>query len=172
MGLPYRVRQFLSTLFERPAPELLREARAALEPRLWALFQQLPRAEQAHALQVFQDLRAEGQHQPDLLAAALLHDIGKIRAPLSVLEKVAVVITKCLAPELARRWGQGTPAGWRRSYAVAAQHAAWGAEIVRSAGGSSTLAELIARHHEPPPEENSTSTGRLLAALQTADDLN
>lgn len=172
MTIAYRVRQFLSTLFERPDPELRRQARATLQPPLWALFQQLPPPEQAHALQVYQDLKSDGQRQPDLLAAALLHDIGKIRAPLSVYEKVVVVLAKWLVPRPARQWGQGAPTGWRRPFAVAQQHPAWGAELVRSAGASATLTELIARHHEPPLEENSTSTARLLAALQTADDMN
>ncbi len=98
---------------------------------------------------------AAGHTDPDLLAAALLHDVGKIRTHFFLPEKVLVVLVKAGAPRLYRRWGSGPAGGWRRPFAVSVQHPAWGAEMVAAAGGSPLTVELIRRHAESPIRENA-----------------
>lgn len=164
----YRVSQFVQAAFSRPAPGDADLAARYLPPSLHAHFARLSRAEQAHALTVLRTLLRQGHGDPDLLAAALLHDIGKGRAPLRLMDRVLVVLAHAFVPHLAARWCEGEPAGWRRPFVVAAHHAEWGGAMVRQAGGSPTLAELIRRHHDPIPSA-STPADSLLKALQAAD---
>jgi hypothetical protein len=115
---------------------------------------------------VLERLLADGQTDADLLTAALLHDAGKVRARLSVWERVVIVLGKKLFAGHVKGWGEGEARGLRRPFVVAAQHAAWGAELALAAGASPRTVELIRRH-----QEQSGQTDALLRALQAADDL-
>ena len=53
-------------------------AAAMLAPPQFAAFRRLPAADQRHAAAVLRLLLAEGARDPDLLVAALLHDLGKV----------------------------------------------------------------------------------------------
>jgi putative nucleotidyltransferase with HDIG domain len=107
--------------------------------------------EQAHSLAVFRRLQDQGETDRDLLAAALLHDVGKSRCLLRLWERVFIVLARGLAPRRARLWGQGAPRGWRRSLVVAEQHPEWGAQMAQKAGATTRTLELIRRHQEKIP---------------------
>jgi len=159
----YRARQFLQALTARPGVEDLARARAVLGPDLYDLFLRLRPPEQVHALRVFRALRASGEVEPDLLAAGLLHDIGKSPLPLRLFDRVAVVLGQALLPVRARAWGAGDPSGWRRGFVVACRHAEWGATMVDQSGGSQRLVTLVREHQDGFPANAD------LAALQAAD---
>jgi hypothetical protein len=125
--------------------------------------------EQAHALRVFHKLVNEGYTQPDLLAAALLHDVGKVRSPLKPLERAVAVLAKKLSPSISEIIGQGRPRGWNTGIVVAEQHAAWGSEMAAAAGASSLTVELIARHQDEDLSGLSEEIQEYLAALQRVD---
>jgi hypothetical protein len=163
----YRASQFLHAVLDRPAPGDADLLRTHLPASLHALFARLSPAEQAHALAVLRTLMRQGHSDPALLAAALVHDVGKTRAPLHLMDRVLVVLADRLIPP-ARRWSQGAPSGWRRPFVVTAQHAAWGEAMLIKAGATATLAELVGRHHDPLLVP-STPIDHLLAALQAAD---
>jgi hypothetical protein len=169
----YRSRQFWQALKPIPALEDLKIARAMLAPARWALFKRLPPGEQAHSLRVLRALLERGESDPDLLVAALLHDAGKLRAPLRLWERIFIVVGKALFPERAARWGLGPPRGWRRAFVVAAQHPAWGAQLAAQAGASPLAVALIHRHQERIPVAEEPSASRetsLLLKLQALDD--
>lgn len=172
MDAIYRFRQGLRALASwlQPVDDTLAEA--YLSPPLFALFAQMRRVERQHSIRVLQALRQDGYRQPDLLAAALLHDVGKIHTDFYLLEKVLVVLVKALCATLYYRWGSGPARGWRRPFVVSVQHPIWGAEMVAEAGGSPLAVELIRRHADPPPAAPVTDADHLLLALQTADDHN
>lgn len=172
MSAYYRFRQGIRALGAWVVPVDDRLAQTVLDPRLYALFLRMRRSERQHSLRVLQDLTAQGHTQPDLLAAALLHDVGKIRTPFYLPEKVLVVLVKAIAPDLYRRWGSGCAHGWRRPFAVSVQHPAWGAKMVAEAGGSPLAVELIRRHQDILSGAPQNEADRLLAALQAVDDLN
>lgn len=168
-----RVGQFFHYLRNSPLADAeLAEARQVLTPPLAALFVRLTPGEQAHSLGVLRAVRAAaaGRELPvGLQQAALLHDVGKTRAPIGLLGRVAVVVGRWLLPGAARRWGQGEPAGWRRPFVTAARHAEWGAELCAQAGADPLAVRLVARHQDPAPVEAAAEDG-WLRLLQRADD--
>ncbi len=166
----YRLRQFWRAIRARPQKNDLDLVRKTLSPRQMGLFQNMQSAEKAHAIEVLKKLKQRGEDHPDLLVAALLHDVGKIRYPLTAWERALVVLVQASSPERARRWGRGRPKGWRRPFVVAAQHPYWGAQIAAESGVSPLVINLIWRHQEPPSSIPNTLEDRLLRTLQAADD--
>ena len=164
----YRATQFLQALLARPAADDARLAADHLPPALGALYNGMSRAEQSHSLAVLRALLRQGQTDPDLLAAALLHDVGKTRAPLHLFGRVLVVLAQRLAPGAAQAWSNGGPHGWRRPFVVAARHAEWGAEMLEQAGASPCLVGMVRQHHASLPR-GGTEADRQLGALQAAD---
>jgi hypothetical protein len=169
----YRVRQFLWHLRRAPlSPAELEEVRQVLPPGLEACFGRLSPGEQAHGLRVLRTVSA-GAHpyaaQPELLQAALLHDLGKTVAPLNVFERTWAVLARWLLPAAAARWGRGPARGWRRAFVAAACHPGWGAELAAQAGAAPLVAALI-RRHQTPLAAARTPEDEMLAVLQAADD--
>lgn len=169
MTLAYRTTQFLRSL--RAHAELGDLARSwpFLTPRQRQLFLKLPSADQLHGLRVLDQLLDAGERDPDLLAAAQLHDIGKLRRPLRLWERVFVVLARAVHPG----WLSSAPgldgAGWRQALAVGHWHPAWGAAMLRKAGASPRLIELVERH-QGPIDSPSNEIERLLVRLQQADN--
>ena len=165
--LAYRTRQFWNAL-----PGLRRRVETGmllphLTPSQIILFRRMQSSEQTHAHQILQQLKGTGQTDPDLLVAALLHDVGKILHPLSILDRVVIVLGKRFFRQRARRWGEGVPSQLRRPFVVAAHHPEWGAALAAQAGASSRAVDLI-RHHQNNPSIDDP----LLAVLRSADDEN
>lgn len=172
MSAVYRFRQGVRALVAwlQPVDDAL--ARQYLKPPLYELYRHMRRSERQHSLRVLRDLLAAGHTHPDLLAAALLHDVGKSRARFSLPEKVLVVLVKATAPRYYRAWSNGPARGWRLPFAVSEQHPAWGAEMAAAAGASPLTVKLIRLHAEAlsgPPRDDAE---RLLLALQEVDDRN
>ena len=188
MRFIYRARQYWHALIDSPAPEDLEQARRILPTPLMDLFMQLQGSEQVHSLRIHERLQEQNEVNKDLLVAALLHDVGKIRYPLHLWERVLIVVSNSLFPEIVKTWGQGEPRGWRRSFVVAEQHPAWGAEMAAKAGASLMAVALIRRHQEKPAnqivkgdhandmlsgqpaEESTLLEDRLLSRLQNLDN--
>jgi putative nucleotidyltransferase with HDIG domain len=164
----YRASQFLRALLAQPAAEDARLVADYLPPALRPLFDRMSRAEQSHSLAVLRALLRQDQTDPDLLAAALLHDVGKTRAPLRLLDRVLVVLAQRVAPSAAQAWSNGAPRAWKRPFVVATRHAEWGAETLAQAGASLRLVDMVRQHHVSLPPCGGEAD-RMLAALQTAD---
>ncbi len=172
MSAAYRFRQGVRALvaWARPVDDVL--ARAHLAPPLYALYRRMRRSERQHSLRVLRDLLAAGHTHPDLLAAALLHDVGKSGVRFSLLEKVLVVLVRAFAPRRYRAWSNSQAHGWRLPFAVSGQHPVWGAEMAERAGASPLTVALIRRHAGPSPDPPRDETERLLLALRAFDDRN
>ncbi len=174
MRLCYRARQFWLALSTHPTPAELEQAQAVLSTEQMALFRQLQPGEQAHALHMLSALQAQGETEADLLVAALLHDVGKQLCPLRVWERVAIVLVQAISPALAQRWGELAVEGcrgWRKPFIVAAQHPAWGAELVLQTGTPALAVALIRRHQSPVPADSNQWEDTLLRKLQAVDEI-
>ena len=135
-----------------------------------ALFGRFSLSDQQHSYQVFHKLRSAGHNHPALLAAALLHDVGKTRAPLSAWERSLVVLVGVFWPGKMAAWGQGEPQGRRRPFVVKWQHPAWGAAMTEAAGSHPLTVTLIRRHQDSLPATAVAEEDKLLRLLQWADD--
>jgi len=107
--LPYRAKQLKFALFTSYKKEHIEFARKYLSIKELALFDQLPRYEKKHAVQVAKHLLADahGKFNIDerkLAKLALLHDIGKAATKLSVVDKVLLVILNRYFPKLTASW--------------------------------------------------------------------
>ena len=111
-----RLRQGIRSLLAPLLPLDLTPARAILSDAQFTLFRQLRRDEQLHALRVLATVREQPGETPLALArAALLHDVGKLRYPLSVFGKTWAVLLRDIWPRAAARWGAGGRVEfWRR----------------------------------------------------------
>ena len=161
----YRLRQFWQAVTAKPGNQDLELAHEYLSPPLMALFTQMQKSEQMHSISVFQDLLSHGEENPDLLIAALLHDVGKIKHPLSLFERIEIVIGTALFPKQSKKWGKSQPQGWKRPFVIAQNHPQWGAETVKNAGASKQTVEIIRRHHETITQENTKKTDNTLEIL-------
>ena len=165
----YRTRQFGQALLARTLSEAeLVQIRSMLTSEQMILFSHLQPSEQCHSLRVLKTLQSAGESHPDLFIAALLHDIGKVRYPLHLWQRVIIVVAKAIMPNRAKAWGKNQPQGWRLPFVVAAQHPAWGADFAHNAGVS-PLASILIRKHQNSILLGNNLESRLLAALQKAD---
>ena len=172
MGLSYRVQQFFRVLFAQPDPASSDDVLAVLGAPLTGLFNQMLPSDQAHALRVYSSLKERGNTDTDLLAAALLHDIGKFIHKPTIFDRIVVVLANLILPGKVVEWGEAEPVGWRRPFSIARQHAAWGADLVASHGATPRLVELIRRHQEPPNMNSESELDRMLTDLHQADSEN
>jgi hypothetical protein len=167
--LPYRILQFFDNLISRILPIDLSLARDFLPRPLFELFLQMDRADQAHSLRVFKALRLEGEEHEDLLAAALLHDVGKAIIRPALWQRVLVVLAAPVVKDRLQDMS-GLPArGWRKGFVIAAAHPRWGAELVGQAGGSKRLVLLIRYHQSNDLNDLPADEVYLVRRLQNVD---
>ncbi len=124
------------------------------------LFESMSRADQQHSLRVCRGLLARECRDSDMLAAALLHDVGKADGRVPFWTRPVIVIGKHTAPGLLTRLAisplntntehTGTKkARWRRALGYAWWHAEYGAKLAAAAGLSERAVLYIRTHHQP-----------------------
>lgn len=168
-----QVRQQLGFVQPLSAEEYVEVAHWLPEKAL-SLFKTMSAADQRHSLRVCRGLQERGCVEEDMLAAALLHDVGKAGGRVPFWTRPAIVLGKRLAPGLLRRLvvypaiaahPAGTqfnmpkagkadikhniPPGWRRALSNAWYHAEVGAELAVVAGLTERAALYIRTHHQP-----------------------
>jgi len=164
-SLRYRMGQFVQALSARVSPAELKEAMRLLSPPARELFARQEMQDQRHALDIYHTLRRRGHDEPDLLAAALLHDAGKAVRAIPAWQRAMIVCMERYTPETLARLSEHE----RSAFAIHTRHAERGAAWAERAGCSPLTVSLIRRHHQPVRTE-ATEEDRLLAALQAADN--
>ncbi len=146
----YRVYQVWRSLAARPLDDDDRAILATTLPEAGRkLFATMTLNDQRHSLTVYRALRERHCEDPDLLAAALLHDSGKGSGRVPFIARPAVVLLRAFAPR-ALAWLARTPRQWfRRPFYYAIHHAGIGADLAARAGLSERAVTLIRTHHQP-----------------------
>lgn len=158
------VRRFLGSLSPRPLDPAddawAREHLLAGEEALWA---RMSRADRAHAAGVAREVDRRlgpGTARP-VVAAALLHDVGKVEADLGTFARV-------LATLVGRRRAAAWRGGVRGRIGAYLRHDAIGADLLHEAGADPLTVAWARDHHRPEPEWSvPVLVGR---ALRAADD--
>ncbi len=158
----HRVGQFIGHLTARVDPGEVARSRHLLPDAAWGLFTAMPTADRRHALDVAGRLLAAGQTDPDLLAAAMLHDAAKGHR-MRLWHRVAGVLLGAVAPRALARLASPHERSWRYPFHLYLHHAALSADAASRAGCSQRTADLIRGATEP-------SDAQLLAALRRADE--
>lgn len=147
-------RRFFGSLWPlRPKADDVEWAFGFLSVRERALFQKMSNADKRHALHVAKEaqrLLGSDATRP-VMAAALMHDVGKTVAGLGTYGRVVATLSSALAgDEYARDWQRST--GLTRRVGLYLQYPQFGADLL-SMAGSDELAVAWAREHHMAPEE-------------------
>jgi hypothetical protein len=136
------------------------------EHRLWA---RLSGADRRHAVAVARRVQAslgEGATRP-VLAAALLHDVGKLASGLGTFGRVAATLVGAAAGrERAAAWSGGH--GARGRIAIYFRHPELGGDLLEDAGSDALTVAWARQHHRP--EARWTVPAPVGSALKAADD--
>ncbi len=175
----YRVSQFWRGLNANVADKELHLVSIILPADALARLIRLPVDAQRHSLNVLHTVHIMGVHDPDLDAAALLHDVGKLAAdagdqPLNLWLRSLFVLMEAWSPETLHCMADSDPqSGIRYTAYVHLEHALIGAEWAKEDGCSDLTCWLV-RHHQDALDNTyaeAYSLG-LLNALQAADNAN
>lgn len=133
------------------------------------LWRRLSGPDRRHAVGVARHVERSLGHEATrpVLAAALLHDVGKLESGLRTYGRVvATVSAKVAGPEMAHTWRRQR--GFARRVGLYLLHAEIGADLLELAG-SYALTVAWAREHHLPPEQWTVPAG-IGTALKAADD--
>lgn len=142
-------------------------------PSQRALFDRMSSADQRHAVAVLRTLRDAGFDQPALMQAALLHDMAKSGAGVTIFHRVIIVLLEAFRPQwLARLVRDAEESFWRRPFAHYVDHPAIGAHWAKLADCHPMAVSLIRRHQSPVAPSANVLEDELLAVLKLADGKN
>jgi putative nucleotidyltransferase with HDIG domain len=143
-----------------PSPAEEAWVASVLGPRELALWGRMSGADRRHAVAVahrVEHLLGDGSVARPVLAAALLHDVGKVVAGLGTLGRVAATLA-------AMAGGRSFPPRVEQYL----RHDVLGAELLRAAGSDPVTVAWAAEHHLP--RQRWTVPAALGNALKAADD--
>lgn len=166
------VRRFLGALSPAaPSTTDTAWAEAHLTDAECTVFRTMVAHDRRHAIGVARRaFDALGADAPDdVVAAALLHDVGKVHSGLGPVGRALATIRIAIAGRARVR--AGVVRGERaRRRALYADHAALGAADLRARGARDRVAAWAAVHHEPARWIESGFDVDVTAALHAADD--
>jgi hypothetical protein len=158
----HRVQQFLGHVRARVTPDEERLARRLLTDAAWPLFTAMPVADRRHALDVVGRLTDAGHDDPDLLAAALLHDAAKGHR-MRLWHRVGGVLLEAAAPGMLRRLSSPDARSWRYGFYLYLHHAELSANAAARVGCPDRVVAFI-RGAAAAPDAS------LAAAFAAADE--
>lgn len=169
------VRRFFGALAPG-APSTADEAwvRQHLAPDLFDAWSSMPNHDRRHSIGVARRFQAGLSGSADAdddrwIAAALLHDLGKLDSGLGVFGRVAATLARAaFGRTRTDRWIDGR--GLRRRYGLYLRHDRLGADRIRAAGGTEPVARWAAAHHDAAQWADTGIPERVMVALDAADD--
>lgn len=149
-------------------------AASVLTPEEHALWARMPGHDRRHSVLVARRVQraladTDAADDPRWLAAALLHDVGKLDAGLTVVGRVvATVAGGAAGHEWAEPWSMKR--GFTRRVGLYLRHPELGATRIRVQGGREEAARWAAAHHDESAWDETGIPPRVVDALVAADD--
>lgn len=169
-GVAHLVRRFVGSLRPGgPRPSDAAWAADQLLPAERQLWDRMSGPDRRHAAGVAREVERSLGHDATrpVLAAALLHDVGKVESGLRTYGRViATLSAKVAGPQMAPAWRNQR--GYVRKVGLYLLHANLGGDLLEMAG-SDPLTVAWAREHHRPAAEWSVPA-HIGAALKAADD--
>lgn len=138
------------------------------EQQLW---DRMSGPDRRHAIGVARDtamLLGEPSPGRDVVAAALLHDVGKVEASLGTFARVGVTLAGLVAGrERLAAWADRGGRDWRSRVGHYVTHDRIGGDLLRGGGSEPLTIAWAEEHHRPP--ESWTVDRRVAQALKDAD---
>jgi HD domain len=147
-----------------------------LLPGEWSLWTRMSGADRRHAVGVARRTVSElgGDTEPtvvrrEVVAAALLHDVGKIDSGFGTWARAGVTFAgMAVGREELVVWSEQGDRRWRRRVGSYLRHDQIGADLLLQAGSDQFTVAWAGDHHRPP--EQWRVEARLGEALKVADD--
>jgi hypothetical protein len=169
-GTGHLVRRFLGSLRPGgPAPADQAWVDELLRPGERALWARMSGPDRRHAVDVARRVERTlgNEATPPVLAAALLHDVGKVESGLRTYGRVvATVSAKVAGPDMAHSWRRQR--GYARRVGLYLLHADLGGDLLELAGSDPLTVAWAREHHLA--EAEWTVDPLIGAALKAADD--
>jgi len=159
----YRSRQFFRSVAASIDKEEADEVRRRLTPEQQCLFFAMTARDQRHCYDVFKTLSSQRGSDADLLAAALLHDVGKGR--IRLWHRVAYVVLGAISPSLLRKAARDDGAAWRQACAACIDHSRRGGTMLEQVGAPAAIVQLVLYH-----ERAKDCPDQRAVRLQAADE--
>ena len=141
----YRARQYVRGLHPHLAPSEVALARNLLTPAEFVLFLRAEPRDRRHSMDLYHLLeRSAPTPVPELLTAALLHDIGK--GQLAGWHRVLYVLLEALTPALTGRLASPHGTQWRQALWRLRHHAHLSAAILREVGSNPRVIQIVESH--------------------------
>ncbi|HEX5586463.1 MAG TPA: HD domain-containing protein [Acidimicrobiia bacterium] len=137
-------------------------------------WRRMPNHDQRHSIGVARGVEAEltgtdFADDPRWIAAALLHDIGKLDSRLGVYGRVVATASGAVAGrDMAAAWSERD--GFTRRVGLYLRHPELGADRIRLAGGPEEAAAWAAAHHDPERWATTGIPDQVVVALVASDD--
>ena len=142
---------------------------ARLLPGELALWRRMSGPDRRHAVAVAERVERALGHEATrpVIAAALLHDVGKVESGLRTYGRVVATLSaKVAGPEMASTWRKQR--GYARKVGLYLQHDQIGADLLEIAGSDPLTVAWTREHHRP--ESEWTLDPHIASALKAADD--
>jgi len=169
-GFGHLARRFFGSLRPGGPSEAERAwVESALSEAEYGLWRRMYGPDRRHSVAVAREVERRLGHEatPAVLAAALLHDIGKIDAGLGTWGRVvATMSAKVAGADTARLWIKSS--GFTRRVGLYLHHPEIGADMLELAGSDPLTVSWAEEHHKPA--EQWTIDPDIAAVLHEVDD--
>ena len=170
MRLGHLAKRFFVSLWPLgPSHDKEQWVRSVLTEHELKLWRRMSRADRRHAVGVARNVERQLGHEATkpVVAAALLHDVGKVSSGLGIYGRVVATLAGAAAGRtMAEAWTEGK--GFTRRVGLYLRHAELGADMLALAGSDSLTVTWAREHHLP--EEEWTLSPAVAHALKAADD--
>lgn len=158
-----RIKQFLLGIFSRLNSEDLDYINGKLDNDIRGIFADLSGYEKKHSVltakAIEKYLEDNNKVDPDLVKAALLHDIGKTRYHLNIIQKSVLVIFDYITGEKIKKYSGN------KSIHIFYNHGEIGYDILKSMGYNDRILSIVRNHH------NKSKNSDDLEILRKFDDM-